>query len=579
MTENTKIEKKAIHTLEGVVNECDFLNGQFNSMDKELSWDGYIYVYNDMTFSNKSLDDKIPVQIKGKLDDKQKDINKNKIQFPVNLDVLENYYNDRGVLFFCVILAPKKSEIFYSILYPARIKTYLDEAGRKKNKRQINITLSKMKNNSSEMLRICKQFTYESHKQGSGRGQLVPKAVNVRQLKEYKNIHAKAFGVRNIYEFAQCVSAGDVCFYANNEKSDIWYPLELVKGTEMYFGKDIAQEVRIGDKVYYRKFAIVVGTDNEQSIKFSRNLKFYWTREKFIFEKNTSINELANDAEFILQLLTNAELFIDQRKLSYSNIKLHDGLKEDLEFILDIAEICEKTNIVIDKEFNKLTQEEVTSIEKLVDFYRGKYILRDEQLYTYDLKVDEKIYPFIICKTKKDVVITNRIYESKYQGCVKIGNQHYRVPLFAELSGEYIGRLYKYDYAELYHQVDMSEFNDSTVEVFNNTILALIIAYDINNDVDLLNLAQYIIKKILEINETLIYVKINNYQIKKRKDELNDNDRHEIERIMEETKELSTKCASAALLDRKDEARKSFESMEIDVRKVFSQYPIFKYVE
>ena len=35
-------------------------------MDKELSWDVYSYVFNEVKFSNKSFDDKIPVQIKGK---------------------------------------------------------------------------------------------------------------------------------------------------------------------------------------------------------------------------------------------------------------------------------------------------------------------------------------------------------------------------------------------------------------------------------------------------------------------------------------------------------------------------------
>ena len=101
--ETTKIEKRAIRTLEGPIVDSDYLDSSFNSMDKELSWDGYIYVYNEVKFSNKSFDDKIPVQIKGKWDAEQKEINKQRIQFHIDLDVLENYYNDRGDLYFRVL--------------------------------------------------------------------------------------------------------------------------------------------------------------------------------------------------------------------------------------------------------------------------------------------------------------------------------------------------------------------------------------------------------------------------------------------------------------------------------------------
>lgn len=45
-------------------------------MDKELSWDGYIYTYHSKTFGNSTFDDKIPIQVKGHWDDQKKEINK-----------------------------------------------------------------------------------------------------------------------------------------------------------------------------------------------------------------------------------------------------------------------------------------------------------------------------------------------------------------------------------------------------------------------------------------------------------------------------------------------------------------------
>ena len=141
--EQTKTEKRAIHFLESPIVDCDYLDSSINSMDKELSWDGYIYTYNDKIFSNKSLEDKIPIQVKGHRDDDHKEINKKSIQFSVELDVLKNYYNDKGVLYFRILLSDTKKEIFYSILYPSKIKYYLDEAKRKKNKKYIKLETNK----------------------------------------------------------------------------------------------------------------------------------------------------------------------------------------------------------------------------------------------------------------------------------------------------------------------------------------------------------------------------------------------------------------------------------------------------
>ena len=132
--ENTKIESRAIYALDGLIVPDDYLDKSFNSMDKELSWDGYIYSYNDKIFSNSTLEDKIPVQIKGHIDEQCKEINKKNIQYPVELVVLKNYFNDRGVLYFRVIMSENKTEIFYNALYPSKIKMLLDEAVRKNNK-------------------------------------------------------------------------------------------------------------------------------------------------------------------------------------------------------------------------------------------------------------------------------------------------------------------------------------------------------------------------------------------------------------------------------------------------------------
>lgn len=576
--ENTKIEKRAIRALEGPIIDSDYLDSSFNSMDKELSWDGYIYVFNEVKFSNKSFDDKIPVQIKGKWDAEQKEINKQRIQFPIDLDVLENYYNDRGVLYFRVLLSNNKAEIFYDILFPSKIKMYLDEAKKKKNKKQINVVLCKMKQTPEEMRRICKQFIFESHKQGSGRGQIVPKSVNVKQLHEYNKLQATAFGTASPYEFIQRVSVGDVCFYANNEKSDIWYPVEIEKGIQMFIKQEVNQPIRIGDKIFYKKYEVITGTDDERIIKLSKNLILNWNTGKFNFEKKSSLSELANDAAFLLDLKNSQELYIGNFKLPYSNPKLDNDLEDDLNFIINLNSICIETNIVIETSFEHLTEGEIQSMLRLVEIYRGKLLINEQQLYTYDLWISGKVYLFIICKQEGKIIFANRIYESKYQGYVRENNNFYKVPLFSELRGNVLAYLYKYDYAELVHQVDNTDINHYTFDTLNYSVIGLIEAYDKNGNKKLLDLAQYIVEKILTVNDGLEYVKINRWQIKKRVAELDDTDKQELNEILESTDNLQIKCGACALLNRKAEANDYLQMMSEEDREILRGFPIGKYL-
>lgn len=576
--ENSKIEKRAIRALENPIIDNDYLDSSFNSMDKELSWDGYIYVYNEVKFSNKSFDDKIPVQIKGKWDGEQKEINKQRIQYPINLDVLENYYNDKGVLYFRILLSNNRTEIFYGILFPSKIKMYLDEAKKKKNKKQISVVLCKMKQTPEEMRRICKQFTFESHKQGSGRGQIVPKTVNVKQLHGYNKLQATAFGTTSPFEFIQRVSVGDVCFYANNEKSDIWYPVEIERGTQMFIKQEINRPIRIGDKIFYTKYEVITGTDNERIIKLSKNLILNWNTGKFNFEKKSSLGELVNDADFLLNLKHSQELYIGNFKLPYSNPKLNNDLEDDLNFIINLNSICKETNIVIETSFDCLTKDEIQSMLRLVEVYRGKLLINEQQLYTYDLWISGKVYLFIICKQDGKIIFANRIYENKYQGYVRENSNFYKVPMFSGLRGDILAYLYKYDYAELIHQVDNADINFYTFDILNYSVIGLIESYDKNGNKKLLDLAQYIVEKILAVNDKLEYVKLNRWQIKKRVIDLDDTDRQELIGILESTDNLQIKCGICALLDRKAEANNYLQMLSEEDREILKGFPIGKYL-
>lgn len=445
MVDKTKIEKRAIHFLEMPIDDCDYLNSSINSMDKELSWDGYIYSFHDKKFGNKSFDDKIPIQVKGHWDEDQKEINKKNIQYPVDLDVLKNYYNDRGVLYFKIVMNNDKKVIFYSILYPSKIKGYLDEAGRKKNKKQINIILTRMQSKASEMLRICRQFTLESNKQGSGRGQIVPRTVCINDISKYKSLQASAIDTKSPIEFAKRLSVGDACFYVKDNKSDIWFPVETTKNAEYFVGQYVDRNISIKNKIFYSRYKFIYGTDDSFCIRVSSNLTLHWTKGKIDFKENGYLDEVYNDALFLKAMVNNAEIEVGGELLTYNNCNICQELMEELEFIVNLHSICEMANMKIQTPLKEFDVYDRKYAERLVDILRGNIELKMDNLYTYEMKIKGKIYPFIICKDKKEKIqFVNRIYESKYQGYVQVDAEYYKVPMFVDLPIEIFGNFWKF---------------------------------------------------------------------------------------------------------------------------------------
>ena len=103
-----------VNTLESVIDDHLTMDYQFNSGDKEMSWDGYIDIFkeNNGDLSKKNFDDRIPVQIKGHIDEKQRYINKDKITYAVELDDLRAYRTEKGVLYFQIFLFDGQREVY-----------------------------------------------------------------------------------------------------------------------------------------------------------------------------------------------------------------------------------------------------------------------------------------------------------------------------------------------------------------------------------------------------------------------------------------------------------------------------------
>ena len=165
---STKIEHRALNALEAIIDEHQTMDHQFNGNDKEMSWDGYIWLFkiNNGQQSKSNFEGRVPVQIKGHNDETIKYLNKNRVTYPVALDDLNAFATEKGVLYFQIFMKDTTVEIFYSSLFPSKIADYLEKARKRKNVSSISIPFVKLEKDSKKLFEIVKQFSLKFRQSG-----------------------------------------------------------------------------------------------------------------------------------------------------------------------------------------------------------------------------------------------------------------------------------------------------------------------------------------------------------------------------------------------------------------------------
>lgn len=576
----TKIESRAISALQNIINAHLTMDAQFNSHDKEMAWDGYIYIFkkNNGDISKANWDDRVPVQVKGHIDRKDKYLNKQRVTYQVQLEDLEIYFYDRGVLYFEIFMSEdgKQTEIFYASLYPSKIKSYLDLASRKKKKESISVSFNKLKKDANELYIVTKQFSQESRRQGFGSGEIVQNTIMLKDMDKVTSLTATAVGVKNEFEFLQRLSTGDICFYGTTEDNKIKVPLAWNEYCKHYLSKQIKQSVSINKKTFYNEYEVFISSNNKADIVLSKNLHIDLGKNKFQFNFVTDIKQLKNDAHFILCLLEAKEFQIGKVSIKYDNFSISEDFKKSLIFIITLENVLEEIEFDYKEPVSTLKSSTQKQLGALVLLKNGKKNnLLPDKVHTFDWRIDGKFMPLIIFKKDDGSIdLCNALYTRKTQTAIKSANgEYYKTPLFANLKADVLANLYYYNYDYFYEQIDESDVNEATVSCLNDAALRLMQAYDINKDKNLLNIAEYVLQKIACLEGQKIYFLINMFQVKKRQGLLNDKDILALKTIPAEN--AGESFGISVLLEDKEKADFYFEQITEDERKLIVNYPIY----
>lgn len=136
------------------------------------------------------------------------------------------------------------------------------------------------------------------------------------------------------------------------------------------------------------------------------------------------------------------------------------------------------------------------------------------------------------------------------------------------------------DYIEMKNYYNNNEVKEKEEISINMQALEAILAYDIKKDKKILEYAEFLLNKIINIESISDVAFINKCQIKKRLNTLTLDDKYKLIKILEKEKEYQAYNISINLLiDKKEEAKIEFNNLTEYEKEQYLKFPISIFLE
>ena len=131
---SNQIELLAVNAVEDYFTKIERINPMIPLVDKEPSWDGFLYLYSDDSMKKETMIGRIPVQVKGKTGEFVESLS-----YPINTSDLRNYMREGGCIYFVVLINDRQErKIFYRMLIPVELQNILKG---KEQQKSINVKM------------------------------------------------------------------------------------------------------------------------------------------------------------------------------------------------------------------------------------------------------------------------------------------------------------------------------------------------------------------------------------------------------------------------------------------------------
>lgn len=591
-----KLDKKAIETIsvDAVKNSIvtsPFLDQFIADNDKEPSWDGNVYIYEDNSKKKNKLKGRMPVQVKGK---QFNDFSKEEIHFSMSIADLKNYLYDGGVVLFVVYIGNDSvsTKIYYSELTPIKLRLLIEKA--KKQKSQ-TVKLKSFPNDGNKKATIFLNCLQNRQKQTSFSEAKLYTLEELQNAGLLEGITISFYG-DGIQDPITALLTNEVYMYANIKGSSILQPLELLP-EELITEEIVCGQIRISDKVYYSEYKILKSVDltifrfGESFTISYKGLNSPYTIQ---YKGSSMIRTMAVDLDFILQCieqghfeLNGIKIPFDYNKVDFSDFDI-DKAKIQLDFAKRSVKTLDMLNCSKDLDISKLTDIDIQNLKCLnIAFIDKKPVI--------GLKPDLPLLANIAIGELKFVLLFRQ--DKKQKGKYKIfdffrtemnvaykdeAGQMVPISQFFILTAQNLLKINNLRIEALLSSYQKVDSKDKYIRA-NWFLLDLLLAYDNSEEQrkDLLQVAEEFAVWIKDFdNDSLEYpIKmLNYYQIIKRKRSFNIEEISELWNIADNSSTSDfCKVGAYLLLDQQVPANRYFDKLDENMKQELKKYPIWHF--
>lgn len=407
-----RIELTAKSKLEGQLSRLGYVTPEISSNDKTPSWDGFVRLYkNKDSSSSNELIRMIPVQLKGHY---QKPPYTETISYDVKTTDLNNYLNDKGVIFFVVYIDEDDNyKIYYESLTRFKIRRLIKGKEKQNN---IAIHFKSFPENKEEAVDIFWNFSFDMTL-SLPKKDITLDEVFTNRIPGFDTFNITYRGIKYKNDPFEYFLTHPTTVNVTNSYTGISFPVDTINLFSV--GSKHNSLISVNGVKYYETYEITRYKNNQFVLKFGKSFTFTLQltessiNGKFDYSIKGTLPERIKDINFLLDYLNNKEFEINTHKgFKLTNEQINtvniNYFKNNLRLLEKIDELLKKLNIVSILNYDDITEEnEKTFITLINTVLLGTTCTPDnpEMLYKIQLanigilliakKIDEKNYKII----------------------------------------------------------------------------------------------------------------------------------------------------------------------------------------
>ena len=584
------IETLSVNAVRNSITVCPLLDEFVADNDKEPSWDGNIYIYDNKKKTKDTLKGRIPIQVKGKF---ANNFSNKEIKYSMNVIDLKNYLKDGGAILFVVYVNEKsESKIYYRELTPMRLNFLLNDIKGKKTK---SVTLYEFPKDKSSKTTIFLNCLQNCRKQASFVDTKLESLEELEKKGLLEGITIPFSGI-GINDPQEALLKNDVYLYAKIKGCNILQPIEIIP-QERFTHHEIHKEITINNKVFYNSY-FVTESLIETTIKLGDSFKIIITKGsntcRIKYKDSSFMRILNRDLDFMLSFIENGYFQIedtkfpfDENNADFSNFNIKDQ-RQRLDYIRRGVRVFDILKCNSDLDLSTLTDEQARNLFRLsVALLDNKpvYGLREDLPIITLFPIGNLNFLIVLQRDKSKERIEHMLFDffdkDMQVGFTDENEQQILVSKYELLIDRNLLEISNLRTENFL--IDFQKYQkDTNFERPIRFLLTLLNSYDLSNDKrkDLLNtsfnFATWIKNSAIETDYAIN--EINYLQVIKRMRSLNEDEQLCLWNIIEnKTTNDMCKLGAYLLLDQHVQARRYFNKLKSNQKEEFTKYPIYRF--